>query len=53
MLAVEHALARLHGLEPGKVRRITWRNLNQLVRKNGRARLMNRRIRSYLIVGSE
>ncbi len=53
VLPVEHALAQLHGLEPEKVRRITWRNLNQLVRKSGCARLMNRRIRSYLIVGSE
>jgi TatD DNase family protein len=49
VFAVEHALARLHGLEPDDVRRIIWRNLDQLVREAACGRLLNRRIRSYLV----
>jgi len=47
---VEHAIARLHGLDPDEVRRIMWRNLDRLVRNTGSGRLLTRRIRSYLIV---
>jgi len=50
VLAVEHAIARLHGLQPDEVRRIMWRNLDRLVRETGCGRLLSRRIRSYLIV---
>ena len=35
------------------MRRKMWRNLSQLLRKTGCADLLNRRIRSYLIVGGE
>ncbi len=47
---VEHAIARLHGLDPNEVRRIVWRNLDRLVRTTGSGRLLTRRIRSHLIV---
>jgi len=50
VLAVEHAIARLHGSEPDEIRRIIWRNLDRLVRETGHGCLLNRRIRSYLIV---
>ncbi len=53
VVPVEHALARLHGLEPEEMRRMMWRNLSQLVQITGCARMVNRRIRSYMIVGSE
>lgn len=53
VIPVEHALARLHTLQPEEVRRMMWRNFGQLVRKTGCAHLLNRRIRSYLIVASE
>jgi putative transposase len=53
VVPVEHALARLYGLEPEEVRRMMWRNLNQLVQITGCARMVNGRIRSYMIVGSE
>jgi len=49
VLPVEHALARLHGLEPEDMRRKLCRNLGQLLRATGSARLVSRRIRSYLI----
>lgn len=52
VLPVEHAIARLHGLEPDEVRRIMWRNLERLVRDTGCGHLLSRRIRSYLIVGA-
>ncbi len=52
VLAVEHALARLHRLEPEQVRRLMWRNLDRLVRETSCRRLLNRRIRAYLIVGT-
>jgi TatD DNase family protein len=53
VVPVEHAVARLYGLDPEEVRRMMWRNLGQLLRRTDCARLVNRRIRSYLIVGSE
>ena len=53
VVPVEHALARLHGLDPEEVRRMMWRNLGRLLPRTDCARLVNRRIRSYLIVGSE
>lgn len=53
VLPVEHAIAKLHGLEPGNVRRNIWRNLNRLVRETGCSHLLSRRIRSSLIVGAE
>lgn len=52
VLAVEHALARLHGLEPDGVRHILWRNLDRLVQETGCRSLSSRRINSYLIVGA-
>jgi TatD DNase family protein len=52
VLPVEYALARLHGLEPGEVRRTLWRNFAHLVHETGCAPLLSRRIRSYLIVGA-
>jgi TatD DNase family protein len=53
VLAVEYAFARMYGLEPGAVRRLMWRNLDRLVRETKCGHLLNRRIRSYLIVGAE
>lgn len=53
VLAVEYAIAKLHGLEPGEVRRRMWRNLNRLARETDCIHLLNRRIRSYLILGAE
>jgi TatD DNase family protein len=53
VLPVEYAIAKLHGLEPGEVRRSIWRNLNRLVRETSCSRLLSRRIRSYLIVSSD
>lgn len=50
VLPVEHALARLHGLEPEEIRRMLWHNFGQLLRITGGTRLVSRRIRSYLIV---
>jgi TatD DNase family protein len=52
VLAVEYAISRLHTLEPDAVRRMMWRNLDRLVRDTGCARLLSRRIRSYLIVNA-
>jgi TatD DNase family protein len=52
VLPVEHALARLHGLEPTAVRRTLWRNFAHLVDVTGCAPLLSRRIRSYLIVAA-
>jgi TatD DNase family protein len=53
VVPVELALARLHGLQPEETRRIMWRNFGQLLRTTDCLRLVNRRIRSYLIVGGE
>ncbi len=53
VLAVEHGIARMHCLEPDAVRRLMWRNLDRLARETNCGRLLNRRIRSYLIVGAE
>lgn len=53
VLAVERGIARMHGLEPDAVRRLMWRNLDRLVRETKCSRLLNRRVRSYLIVGAE
>jgi TatD DNase family protein len=52
VLPVEHALGRLHGLEPTEVRRMMWRNFAHLVQDTGCARLLSRRIRSCLIVAA-
>lgn len=51
VLPVEHAIARLQGLAPDAVRQLMWRNFDRLVRETGCGHLLNRRIRSYLIVG--
>lgn len=53
VLPVEYAIAKLHGLKPEDIRRIMWRNLNRLIRDTGCGHLLNRRIRSYLIVANE
>jgi TatD DNase family protein len=53
VLPVEYAIAKLHGLTPEDIRRTMWRNLNRLVRDTGCGHLLNRRIRSYLIVAAE
>jgi TatD DNase family protein len=50
--SVELAIARLHGLEPDGVRRLMWRNLDLLVRVTNCGRLLDPRIRSYLIVSA-
>ena len=52
VLPVEHALARLHGLEPDEIRRKLWHNFAHLVHDTRCAPLLSRRIRSYLIVGA-
>jgi len=52
VLPVEHAIARLHGLQPGDVRHLMWRNLDRLVRETNSRRLLSRLIRSYLVVGT-
>jgi len=52
VLAVEHAIARHHRLQPEDVRRLMWSNLGCLVRQTGCSRLLSRRIRSYLIASS-
>lgn len=53
VLPVEYAIAKLHGLEAGDVRRTMWRNINRLARETDCSHLLSRRIRSYLIVGAE
>jgi TatD DNase family protein len=53
VLAIEYALARMYGLESDTVRRLMRRNLDRLVRETRCGRLLNRRIRSYLMVGAE
>jgi len=53
VLPVEYAVAKLHGLEPGDVRRTMWRNINSLARETDCSPLLSCRIRSYLIVGGE
>ena len=50
---VEHAIARLHGLGPGQVRRSIWRNLGRLIHDTGCSHLLSQRVRSYLIAGTE
>jgi TatD DNase family protein len=53
VLPVEYAIAKLHGLEPRRVRRGMWRNLGRLIHETGCSHLLSQRIRSYLIVGAE
>jgi TatD DNase family protein len=52
VLPVEHAIGRLHGLEPEEVRRVMWRNLYRLVGEVECMHLLARRVRSFLIVSA-
>lgn len=49
VVPVEHALARMLKAEPDDIRRMIWRNFDELIRETECARLLPRRIRSYLI----
>jgi TatD DNase family protein len=52
VLPVEHAIARRHGMQPEAVRRLMWVNLGSLVRDTACARLLSRRVRSFLVASA-